>query len=112
MSELAQAPVMTFENLLRPFVVALLVTFFALSGFLVTGSAIRTRTIRQFFANRALRICPALSVEVTLSAIVLGAIFTVLPLQDYFSSAGFFRYFGNIFGFVEFTLPGVFKNLP
>jgi peptidoglycan/LPS O-acetylase OafA/YrhL len=103
---------LSFDNMVRPLIVSLLATFFALSGFLVTGSAVRTSSIRVFFANRALRILPALSVEVTLSALILGPIFTNLALGDYFINHQFFRYFGNIFGFITFYLPGVFENLP
>jgi peptidoglycan/LPS O-acetylase OafA/YrhL len=98
-------------ELLRPGLFALVGIFFALSGFLVAGSAIRT-TIKGFFLNRALRIIPALSVEITLSALLLGAFVTTLPLSEYYSNPEFFRYFGNIFGFVTFTLPGVFQNNP
>jgi peptidoglycan/LPS O-acetylase OafA/YrhL len=100
------------EDFVRPFFIALLATFFALSGFLVTGSGLRTKKIRTFFANRALRIIPALSVEVTMSAIIIGPIFTTMLLKDYFSDPQFFRYFGNIIGVVTFELPGVFKHLP
>lgn len=99
-------------ELLRPGLYALVGAFFALSGFLVTGSAIRNSCTRTFFFNRALRILPALSVEVTLSAFVLGPLVTVVALSDYFTDPMFLRYFGNIFGFVSFTLPGVFVNNP
>ncbi|GJD86187.1 hypothetical protein HPGCJGGD_4084 [Methylobacterium haplocladii] len=84
--------------------------FFALSGFLVMGSAFRTKKVLPFLGLRIIRIVPALSVEVVLSAIVLGAIYTSLPLHDYFSSSGFYSYFLNIFGVVHYTLPGVFEN--
>ena len=94
----------------RAYHLALVPMFFALSGFLVSGSAFRTREIRSFLAFRALRIFPALSVEVTLSALILGPIFTTLPLGSYFSDPQFFRYFGNIFGFVRMLLPGVFET--
>jgi len=59
-------------------------------------------------AFRGLRIFPALFVEVTLCALVLGPIFTNLPLREYFTNPGFFRYFGNIIGWITFYLPGVF----
>ena len=48
--------------------------------------------------------------EVFLSAFVLGAIYTTLPLADYFTSPHFFRYFGNMFGFITYKLPGVFTD--
>ena len=90
---------------------AILPMFFALSGFLVAGSLERTR-LHQFVTLRVLRLVPALAVEVTLSALILGAIFTTLPLRDYLSSPELGWYFGNIVGLVHFTLPGVFENNP
>jgi peptidoglycan/LPS O-acetylase OafA/YrhL len=90
---------------------AVLSMFFALSGFLITASAMRL-SLGNFILNRGLRIVPALLVEVMLSAIVLGAIFTTLPLSEYFRSDGFWRYFGNVAGFVSLTLPGVFETNP
>jgi peptidoglycan/LPS O-acetylase OafA/YrhL len=84
--------------------------FFALSGFLVTGSALRLRATAPFLTFRVLRILPALLVEVTLSALILGALFTTLPLKSYFSDPQFFRYFGNIVGLITFHLPGVFES--
>lgn len=101
-----------FLNALRPFLYALLGMFFALSGFLVTASAIRNSNIRSYFANRALRIIPALCVETTLCAIVMGPIVTNLPLSQYFTDYHFYRYFGNILGQVTFLLPGVFTTNP
>ncbi|MEO8297508.1 MAG: acyltransferase family protein [Burkholderiales bacterium] len=46
--------------------------FFALSGFLVTSSLERTGNIGIFMWHRAVRIVPALAVEVFLSALILG----------------------------------------
>jgi peptidoglycan/LPS O-acetylase OafA/YrhL len=94
----------------RPFYVAMVPMFFTLSGFLVTGSAFRVRATSTFLAFRALRIFPALSVEITLSALFLGPIFRTLPLRDYSSHPDFFRYFGNIVGFITYYLPGVFQG--
>ncbi len=61
---------------------------------------------------RALRLIPALAVEVTLSALLLGAFFTTLPLGRYLSSPELISYFGNVVGLVHFTLPGVFEHNP
>ncbi|MDB5446055.1 MAG: acyltransferase [Phenylobacterium sp.] len=85
--------------------------FFALSGFLVAGSAQRL-PLRHFLINRALRIGPALAVEVVGSAFILGAIFTTLPLASYFAQPHLWRYLLNIVGFISFSLPGVFEDLP
>jgi peptidoglycan/LPS O-acetylase OafA/YrhL len=94
----------------RVFFLFLVPAFFALSGFLVTGSGLRLRATSTFLAFRVLRILPALLVEVTLSALVLGPIFTNLPLKSYFTDPQFGRYFGNIVGWITFYLPGVFEN--
>lgn len=81
--------------------------FFGVSGFLITGSAMRLR-LRDFLINRALRIFPALAVDILVSAIIIGPIFTVFPLTRYFSDRNFFQYFGNVLGLIQFDLPGVF----
>jgi peptidoglycan/LPS O-acetylase OafA/YrhL len=94
----------------RPILVVLVPAFFSLSGFLVAGSALRLRSTTTFLGFRALRIFPALVVEVTLSALVLGPLFTTLPLSKYLIDPQFFRYFGNIVGWVTFSLPGVFES--
>lgn len=89
----------------------ILPAFFALSGFLVAGSLFRTR-LGQFVSLRVIRLVPALAVEVFLSAFVLGAIFTTLPLGQYFTHPEFGWYLLNVFGIVHFTLPGVFQGNP
>ncbi len=86
---------------------AILPLFFALSGFLVTSSLLRT-TANQFVALRIIRLVPALAVEVALSAFLLGTMFTTLSLRDYFSSPLLAKYFLNIVGYVHYELPGVF----
>jgi peptidoglycan/LPS O-acetylase OafA/YrhL len=90
---------------------AILPMFFALSGFLVSASLERTR-VHQFLTLRVLRIVPALSVVVVLCALILGPLFTNLPLRDYFKSPEFGGFFLNIVGLVHFTLPGVFEHNP
>ena len=91
---------------------SILPMFFFLSGFLVTGSALRLRSIRTFFLFRFFRIIPALVVEVTLSAIVIGGVVTTLAVGEYFQHPEFYAYFANIFGFVHLFLPGVFETHP
>lgn len=91
---------------------SLLPAFFGLGGFLVTGSGIRVNSVSKFVWHRFLRIFPALALEVFLSAIFLGAIFTTLNLHDYFSSNEFWIYFKNIIGIINFNLPGVFLDNP
>ena len=94
----------------RPFSVSYVPAFFALSGFLVMGSALRTRATQTFLMFRALRIFPALVVELCLSAFVLGLWFTSLPWAKYLADPSVLRYFGNVVGAVDFFLPGVFTH--
>lgn len=86
--------------------------FFSLSGYLVAGSLFRTPGILQFLTLRALRIVPALFVEVVLSALILGPLVTTLTLRQYFSSAVFYQYWLNIVGLIRYELPGVFEHNP
>jgi peptidoglycan/LPS O-acetylase OafA/YrhL len=90
----------------------LLPMFFALSGFLVAGSLVRSAGLIDFLVRRALRIGPALLTEIALSALVLGPLLTALPLRLYFSDRAFFVYFLNAVGDVHFGLPGLFLHNP
>lgn len=90
----------------------LLPMFFALSGFLVMGSALRTDDLVRFMSLRGLRIVPALATEIMLSALCLGTIFTALPLQTYLKHPDFLAYFGSLIGRIRVTLPGVFADNP
>lgn len=91
---------------------SLLPMFFALSGFLVMGSALRTRSLTTFMTFRVLRILPALSTEVILAAVLVGALATKFPLSHYFRDPNFFLYLFNIAGHIVFELPGVFVSNP
>ncbi|WP_380880072.1 acyltransferase family protein [Sphingomonas sp. DBB INV C78] len=91
---------------------AMVPAFFALSGFLVSGSAFRLKSTSTFLAHRSLRIFPALAVEVALSAFLLGPLLTTLPLSQYFADPALRHYLGNAAGFVTFVLPGVFEANP
>src|SRR5580704_4373315 len=57
--------------------------FFAISGFLVTQSCETTRNPLHFLLKRALRIFPGLLIATSLSALVLGAAVSNLPLAAY-----------------------------
>lgn len=96
----------------RGFLATLLPSFFALSGFLVAGSLIKRGSIPAFIAMRVLRVGPALAVEVLLSAFIIGAVMTHLPLSEYFTSPLFWKYFLNIVGHVQYILPGMFEGNP
>lgn len=84
--------------------------FFALSGFLVASSLVRTPTLTKFLWLRFIRIYPALTVEVILSAFILGSLATTLPLKEYFTHPVFFQYLLNMLGWIHYELPGVFED--
>jgi len=88
---------------------ALVPMFFALSGFLVAGSAMRL-SLGNFLINRSLRILPALAVDVVVCALIIGPIVTTVPLGSYFTDPWFFRYFLNVTGWIHYDLPGVFRT--
>lgn len=96
----------------RGVIALILPMFFSLSGFLVAGSYFRSKNILEFLLARIFRIFPALAVETALSALSLGTLVTVLPLSAYFQDPVFFRYFRNLYGQVQFHLPGVFTTNP
>jgi peptidoglycan/LPS O-acetylase OafA/YrhL len=105
-------PAVEITGPIRPLFAFILPMFFALSGFLVAGSLLRTGNLGEFFGLRAIRLLPALFVEICLSALIIGPLFTSLSLAEYFSSQGFFSYFANIVGWIHYQLPGVFLNNP
>ncbi|MDQ6619088.1 MAG: acyltransferase, partial [Pseudomonadota bacterium] len=87
--------------------------FFVISGFLVTGSWLRSPSLRTFALKRALRIMPALVVVVTFSALVLGALLSPLPLGQYYVHPQTRDYFLNLtFTELNYSLPAVFARNP
>jgi peptidoglycan/LPS O-acetylase OafA/YrhL len=90
---------------------ALVPMFFALSGFLIAGSAQRL-SLKNFLLNRGLRIVPALAVDIVVCALIIGPLVTTVALRDYFLGADFYKYFLNIIGWIHYSLPGVFEQNP
>ena len=91
---------------------AALPLFFALSGYLVASSLERLNTLPTFLLMRFLRIFPALIVETVLSALILGLFFTTLPIADYFRDPLLWAYLKNLYGDIQYVLPGVFRTHP
>ena len=87
-------------------------TFFIVSGFVVTPSFLSSASLLHYAVNRALRIFPALLVVVTLSAMCLGPLVTTKPWIHYFTSSEFPEYFLNAGLMLRTPLPGVFEALP
>ncbi len=89
--------------------------FFLVSGFLVTGSWLRRHSLVDFAWARALRLLPAYTACLVLSAFVLGAIYTTLPLADYLHHPDTRRYVWMNLHFgrdLQWDLPGVFVDNP
>lgn len=85
--------------------------FFALSGFLIAGSAWRL-SLGNFVINRSLRIFPALALEILASAFIIGLIFTTLSPAEYLAHPQTWKYMTNLIGWFNYSLPGVFLDLP
>ena len=101
-----------WHTALGPLLEVIVPAFFALSGFLVAGSLLRTKNLAEFLTLRAVRILPALFFEVVISAMIVGPLLTTLPLGDYFGAFEFRSYWLNIVGDIHYTLPGVFLDNP
>jgi Predicted acyltransferases len=87
--------------------------FFLISGFLVTGSYLRQNDLYKFAKARFLRVFPAFLLNVTLLALVYGAVFTTYSLGNYFHSKETWDYiFVNLkySSNMVWTLPGVFEH--
>ncbi|MDP4536358.1 acyltransferase [Alkalimonas collagenimarina] len=89
--------------------------FFISSGFLIAGSLFNRKNLTNFVKARVLRIYPALAICLLLTVLILGPIFTTLPLSHYFTNSQTYIYFFKnliLFFGEEATLPGVFAGLP
>jgi len=100
-----------YNGPLKPLIWFIVPSFFALSGFLVAGSLERNN-LPAFLTLRVIRIFPALTVEVVISALLIGPLFTLLPPRAYFSDPLLHQYFLNVFGYIHYYLPGLFTTLP
>lgn len=83
--------------------------FFFISGLLVTNSLLSRKSILQFITSRSLRVFPGLAFVVTITAFIIGPIFTSLPISEYFKSNQPILYaLKNILLETQYFLPGVF----
>lgn len=86
--------------------------FFALSGFLVFNSYLKSPSFWYYLKRRAARIIPSYSFIVLLCAFGLVALSSLSP-AEYFSSPQLYRYLAANLTFLNFlgpTLPGVFTH--
>ena len=91
--------------------------FFAISGFLVTLSLLRSRgphleRLLRYVRNRVLRVYPAYLACLLVCVFAIGASFTSLPLADYLRADGTWHYLTRNLQPVTLAweLPGVFEN--
>ena len=86
--------------------------FFVLSGFLIARSA-QVHGPLDFLRARALRIWPGLAAAVLVQTLVLGPVFTSLPLRAYFTDAATWSALARSLVFSPpVGLPGVFAGNP
>lgn len=89
--------------------------FFAVSGFLVSGSFVRRPDFLDFMLARMLRVLPALIVCLLLLAFVIGPIVSSLDIQSYFADKQprrFVRWMLQFSSRQTYDLPGVFSDNP
>lgn len=88
--------------------------FFAISGFLVTGSLLYRQNLIEFVTARALRIYPGLWVALILTVVIVGLNFSTLTPLQFFSEQKTWLYFWRNASMirVDYFLPGVFNGLP
>jgi peptidoglycan/LPS O-acetylase OafA/YrhL len=87
--------------------------FFVISGFMVSGSFLARSSLSTYLTARLLRIVPGYLAVLVLSAVLIGPLFTSLPLADYFRNPDTWFYITKNLRFssdMAWTLPGVFET--
>jgi peptidoglycan/LPS O-acetylase OafA/YrhL len=86
--------------------------FFTISGYLVTNSWLVDPNVFRFSARRALRIWPAYTAVVLISAYLLGTWVSDMSWDQYLKSQETASYLSNIWLVGKGSLPGVFTDNP
>jgi len=89
--------------------------FFVVSGFMITGSYLRRHHLTDFLWARVLRIFPAYLFCLAISAFVLGALYTTLPMAAYYHNPDVLKYVvqnAKLQSTMVWELPGVFVDNP
>ena len=86
--------------------------FFTISGYLITKSVFRQKSLGRFVLARALRIFPALAFCSMVCALIAGPLVSTLPFFSYFSFLDVYRFgLGNATLLdMQPYLPGVFER--
>ena len=87
--------------------------FFVISGFLVTCSYLRSRSLLKYAVSRALRIYPAAVLSALVTVLALSLLSPVAPAA-YFSApeTGAYLLHNSFLYKVKYGLPGVFESNP
>lgn len=88
------------------------IMFFAISGYLVTLSLLRTRFVWQFALKRCLRIFPALWVFVLVATFLWGPLLSILDYEAFMRHPQTGAYLKNAYLSMQGGLPGVFGENP
>lgn len=89
------------------------IIFFIISGYLITMSWDKRRSITRFIWARFLRIVPALAALALFTVFIIGPLTTHQNLWDYFTSRDTWGYFSIVTVFFpSYSLPGVFTHNP
>ena len=93
---------------------AVLMGFFAMSGFQITESWIRDPHPLRFAAKRVLRLWPPMLTVSVGMALIVGPLVTTLSVGEYFAAHGTWAYIVNNTGLLTLNhhLPGVFTGNP
>jgi len=86
--------------------------FFSISGYLIADSWVRDQSVLRYLARRSLRLVPALIPVILLTTFLLGPALTTLSLREYLINSKTYAYLGNIFLYLQLSLPEVFPNNP
>lgn len=88
--------------------------FFAISGFLIAKSYMRSQSLRDYAVKRCKRILPAYIFTIIM-CLFIGAAVTSLPLTQFIVDSQTLKYMAANFSFMNFiqpSLPGVFTHNP
>ncbi len=88
-------------------------TFFTISGYLVTQSWLRQPKVLAFLSKRFLRIWPGVLFAVLTNVFLFGIFFNSMPAADFLAHPDTLGYFRNLLLIRDYPyLPGVFENNP
>lgn len=88
-------------------------TFFTISGYLVTLSWLRDPRLLAFVAKRLLRLWPGMLVAVVADVLLFGSAFTTLPLREFWMHPATLEHWRNLLLVEAYVnLPGVFPANP